>query len=137
MGLKTIKMEWYLCSSAPCVLFCPNTVFQNPMSKTSCQKYRKTIITQKSTCHTKFLHSALQLAHPQSYMCRFSSLFKCFFPVKISFFIFCQGELSKQPKIAHFFIFTGKNDQINQTSVTTGLGHQMPVWGYVSQTDLT
>ena len=47
MGLKTIKMEWDLCSSPPWVPFYPYTMFQNPMPKPSCQKSRKTIITQK------------------------------------------------------------------------------------------
>ena len=40
-------MEWNLCSSPPCIPFHPYTMFQNPMPKPSCQKSRKTIITQK------------------------------------------------------------------------------------------
>ena len=47
MGLKTIKMEWDLCSSPSCVPFYPYTMFQNPMPKPSCIKLRKTIITQQ------------------------------------------------------------------------------------------
>ena len=47
MGLKSIKIEWDLYSSAPWVPFYPYTIFQNPVSKPSCQKSRKTIITQK------------------------------------------------------------------------------------------
>ena len=31
---------------------------------------------------------------------------------------------------------TGKNDRVNCTSVSTCLGHQMPLWGYSSQPDL-
>ena len=46
-GVKTIKMEWDICSSPPWVQFYPYTMFQNPMPKPSCQKSRKTIITQK------------------------------------------------------------------------------------------
>ena len=75
-------MGWDLCSSPPWVPFYPYTMFQNPIPIPSCQKFRKTIITEKSTCHTKFSHSALCLAHPKTYMWRFSSLFKHFFPVK-------------------------------------------------------
>ena len=47
MGLKTIKMEWDLCSSPPWVPFYPYTMFQYPMPKPSCKISRKTIITQK------------------------------------------------------------------------------------------
>ena len=47
MGLKTIKIEWDLCSSPPWVPFYPYTMFQNPLPKPSCQKSRKIIITQK------------------------------------------------------------------------------------------
>ena len=84
----------------------------------------------KSTCHTKFWHSALQLAYHKTYLCRFSSLFKYFVPVQIDVFsFFCQGELSKQPKILNFVGLTGKNDQVNWMSVSTDLGHQMPLWG--------
>ena len=47
MGLNTIKMEWDICSSPPLVQFYPYTMFQNSIPKPSCQKSRKTIITQK------------------------------------------------------------------------------------------
>ena len=46
-GVKTIKMAWDLCSSSPCIPFYPYTMFQNPVPKPSCQKFRKTIITEK------------------------------------------------------------------------------------------
>ena len=46
-GLKTIKMKWDLCSSPSCIPFYPYTMFQTPMPKPSCQKFRKTLITQK------------------------------------------------------------------------------------------
>ena len=59
----------------------------------------------KSTCHTKFWHSALQLACPTTYMCRFSSLSKHFFPLQIHFFHFLLGELTKQSNISHFVDF--------------------------------
>ena len=104
MGLKTIKMKWDLCSSVPCVPFYPYTTFQN---HTFLSKLQETRITEKSTCPTKFSHSALQSAYPKTYMCRLSSLFKHFFPVQIdiSFFIFCQGKFSKQANISHFVDF--------------------------------
>ena len=47
MGLKTIKIEWDLCSNPPWVWFYHYTMFLNPMPQPSCQKSRKTIITQK------------------------------------------------------------------------------------------
>ena len=40
-------MEWGLCSSPPCVPFYPYTMLQNAMPKPSCQKSRKTIVTEK------------------------------------------------------------------------------------------
>ena len=33
MGLKTIKMEWDLCTSPPWIPFYPYTMFQYPMPK--------------------------------------------------------------------------------------------------------
>ena len=103
-------MEWELCSSPFWVPFYPYTMFQNPVSKPSCQKSRQTIITQKVFVTQSFQHSTLQSAYPKSYRCRFPSLFKQFFPVQIDFFlIFCQEELSKQPKNSHFVDFDCKN----------------------------
>ena len=107
MGLKTIKMKWDLCSSAPWVPFYPYTTFQN---HTFLSKLQKTRITEKSTCLTKFSHSALQLVYLKTYMCRFWSLFKHFLPVYIDifylfFFFFGQGEFSKQAKISYFVDF--------------------------------
>ena len=40
-------MEWDLCSSAPCVPFYHYITFDNSMPKSSCQKSRKTRITEK------------------------------------------------------------------------------------------
>ena len=103
-------MEWNLFSSPPWVPFYPYTWFQNPIHRLSCQKSRETHHNLKSTCHTNFSHSALQLAYPKTYMCRFSSLSKHFFPLQIDFFfIFFQGELRKQPKISHFVDFDLEN----------------------------
>ena len=47
-----------LCSSAPWVPFYPYTTFQNPMSRASSKKSRKTIITQKvlATQSSKIVH---------------------------------------------------------------------------------
>ena len=47
MGLKTMKMGWDLCSSPPWVAFYPHTMFWNPISRPSCKKSRKTMITPK------------------------------------------------------------------------------------------
>ena len=57
------------------------------VSKPSYQNFRRKIHHKsESICHTKFLHSALQSAHPKTYMCRYSRLFKHIFPVKIEIF---------------------------------------------------
>ena len=63
----------------------------------------------KSTCHTRFSHSVLQLAYRLAYMCRFATLCEHFFPVQIDVFsVFCQKEFRKQPKFHILFILTGK-----------------------------
>ena len=73
-------------------------------------KMQKNYNNSKSTWHTKFSHIALQSAYPKTYMCRFASLCKHFFPVQIDFFsVFCQGEFRKQPKFYMLLILTGKN----------------------------
>ena len=46
-GVKTMKMGWNICSSLLSVQFYPYTMFQNPTSRPSSKKWRKTIITQK------------------------------------------------------------------------------------------
>ena len=109
MGLKTIKIECDLCSNPPWIWFYPYTMFLNPMPQPSCQKSRKTIITQKVHVRQSS-HSALWLEYPKTYMCRFSSLFVHFFPVQIDFFyFFCQGNQANSQKFHILLILTGKN----------------------------
>ena len=106
MGLKNIKMKWDLCSSPPCIPFYPYTMFHNPMPKPFCQKFRETLITQKVlvTQSSNILHCNWHIQKPicadfQAFSNTFS-MFKLTF-----FFIFCQGEFSKQPKSSHFVDF--------------------------------
>ena len=74
-----------------------------PYASTFLSKIKKSHHNLKSTCQTKFAHSA---CIPKTYMCRFSSLFVHFFPVQIDIFsFFSLGEWSKQPKISHFVDF--------------------------------
>ena len=103
-------MQWDLCSSAPCVPFYLYTPFHNPMPKPSCQKSRKTKITEKVLLIIQSSNIVHYDQHTQKPACAdFQNLFKHFFPVQINifyfFFIFCQGEFSKQPKISHFVDF--------------------------------
>ena len=46
-GVQNHEMGWDICSSPPWVPFYPYTMFQNPISRPSHRKCRKTIITQK------------------------------------------------------------------------------------------
>ena len=63
----------------------------------------------KSTCHTKFWHSALWSGYPKTYMCRFASLCKHFFPVQIDIFsVFLRGELRKQAYFTFCWLWLGK-----------------------------
>ena len=103
MGLKTIKIEWDLCSNPPWIWFYPYTMFLNPMPQPSCQKSRKTIITQKVLVRQSSHIVHCDWHSTNTCMCRFSSLFVHFFPVQID--IFCQGEWSKQPKFSWILWF--------------------------------
>ena len=92
MGLKTIKMEWDLCTSPPWIPFHPYTMFQNPMPKPFCQKSRKTIISQKVlvTQSSNIVHCN---QHTQKPICTdFQTVSYTFSLYKLTFlFIFCQG----------------------------------------------
>ena len=109
-GVKSIKMEWDLCSSPPWVPFYHNTMFQNPMHKPSCQKSRKTIITQKVFV-TQSAHIVHCNWHTQKPICvDFQALSNTFSLFKLMFFsIICWGKLRKQPKISHFIDFDWEN----------------------------
>ena len=109
MGLKTIKMGWDICSSPPLVPFYPYTMFQNPISRPSSKKWRKTI-TQKVlvTQSSNMVHCD---QHTQKPVCADLEAFSnTFFLFKLTFFqFFCQEEFRKQPKFHILLILTGKN----------------------------
>ena len=106
MGLKTIKIEWDLCSNPPWVWFYHYTMFPNPMPQPSCQKSRKTIITQKVLVRQSS-HIVHCDWHSQKPICTDFQAFLYTFPyTNWHFFIFfCLVEWSKQPKISHFVDF--------------------------------
>ena len=82
MGLKTITMAWDLCSSPLWVPFYPYTMFQNPIPRPSCQKPRKTIITQKVLV-TQSSHIVYCVWHTQKPLWADLQAFSnTFFPVK-------------------------------------------------------
>ena len=98
-------MAWNLWSSAAWIAFYPYTTFQNPMSKPSCQKTRKTIITQKVLV-TKSSNTVHCDQHTQKPVCAdFQAFSNTFSLLKLMFFKFLLGELNKQPKFSHFVDF--------------------------------
>ena len=102
-------MDWDLCSNPPWVPFYPYTMFQNPMPKPYCQNIKIKHNNSKSTCHTKFSHSALRSAYPKTYMHRFSSLFKHFSLYKLTFFSFLvRGSSANSQKFHILLILTWK-----------------------------
>ena len=93
-------MEWYLWSNVPWVPLYPSTMFQNPMSKPSSQKSRKTIITQKVLVKQSSNIVCCDL-HTQKLICvNFYTFSNSFFLLKLTFFNLLSGELSKQPKMS-------------------------------------
>ena len=105
-------MEWDLCSSPPCIPFYPYTMFQNPMPKPSCQKSRKTIITQKVllTQSSNIVHCNW---HTQKPICAdfqaFSNTFSLF---KLMFFHFLSGGVKQRAKNFTFcWFWLGKMHQ--------------------------
>ena len=110
MGFKTMKMEWDVCSSPPWVPFYPYTMFQNPISRPSHKKGRKTIISQKvlvtqnsNIVHCDWHTQKLLCADLQAFVKSFSLCIMTFFSV------FCQREFRKLPKFHILLILTGKN----------------------------
>ena len=67
----------------------------------------------------------MQLAYPETYMCIFGSLCKCFFPVQIDIFsvLFCQGELRKQSNFTFCWFWLGK---MHRNCLSVGI---FRVWG--------
>ena len=110
MGFKTIKMVWDVCSSSPWVPLYPYIMFQNPTSRPSHKKCRKTIITQKVlvTQSSNIVHCDW---HTQKPICADLQAFANTFSLcKLTFFsVFCQGEFRKQPNSHILLILTGKN----------------------------
>ena len=101
-GKKAINMEWDLCSSAPWVPLYPFTTFQNPMSKPSCQKSRKTIITQKVlvTQSSNIVHCNL---HTQKPICvKFQTYSNTLPLLKLTFFNFMSGGVKQTAKDVTF-----------------------------------
>ena len=98
-GVKSIKMEWDLCSSPPWVPFYHNTMFQNPMHKPSLSKIKKNHHNSKVFV-TQSAHIVHCNWHTQKPICvDFQALSNTFSRSKLMFFsIICWGTLRKQPK---------------------------------------
>ena len=125
MGLKTIEMGWDLCSSPPWVPFYPYTMFQNPISRPSCQKWRKTITTQKVlvTQSSNIMHCDW---HTQNLYVQIFKPLWTLFPCWIwCFFIFCQGEFRN----AWMSVWPTVSPNVMMTWHSTALDHQMPIPG--------
>ena len=110
MGLKTIKIEWDLCSNPPWVWFYHYTMFLNPMPQPSCQKSRKTIITQKVLVRQSSHIVTLWLACQKPICTDFQAFLYTFSLYKLTFFhfFFWWSEANSQ-KFHILLILTGKN----------------------------
>ena len=110
MGLKTIKIEWDLCSNPPWIWFYPYTMFLNPMPQPSCQKSRKTIITQKVLVRQSS-HIVHCNRHSQKPICAdFQAFLYTFSLYKLTFFhFFVKGSEANSQKFHILLILTGKN----------------------------
>ena len=98
-------MEWNLCNSAPWVPFYPYAMFQNPMSKPSCQTSRKTIITQKVlvTQSSNIVHCDMHIQKP---ICvDFQAFPNTFSLLKLTFFNFLSGGVKQTEFILQFVDF--------------------------------
>ena len=98
-------MEWGLCSSCPWVPFHPYTMFQNPTSRPSSKKSRKTIMTQKGFVPHSFniVHCN---QHTQKPICAdLEAFFNTFSLLKLMFFHFLSGGVKETSKISHFVDF--------------------------------
>ena len=85
--------RWDVCSSPLWVPFYPYTMFQNPISRPSSKKWRKTIITQKElvTQSSNIVHCNW---HSQKPICADLQAFaNTFSLLKLMFFSFFVGEL--------------------------------------------
>ena len=107
MGFKTMKMEWDICSSPPCIPFYPLTMFQNPKPQPSYKKCRKTIISQNilATQSSNIMHCN---RHTQKPICADLQAFANTFSLcKLMgfFFIFLSGGVQETAKILHYVDF--------------------------------
>ena len=111
MELKTIKMEWDICSSPPCITFYPYTMFQNPMHKASSQKSRKTIVTHKVLV-TESSNIVLCDWHTQKAVCAYFQAFSNNFSLlKLMWFFFSffiRGSEVNSQNFHILLILTGK-----------------------------
>ena len=108
-------MEWNLYSSPHWVPFYYYTMFQNPM-----HKKKINIITQKVlvTQSSNMVHCNW---HTQKPICADMQAFLNTFPCSNwCFFIFCQGELRKQPKFTFCWFWLGKMHQNGFSGVYLG-----------------
>ena len=102
-----VKLTWYSTTLDP---FYPSTMFQNPMSKPSCHKSRKTIITQKVlvTQSSNIMHCNW---HTQkSISADFQAFLNTFSSFKLTFFYFFVRRSSTKSHKFHILlmILTGK-----------------------------
>ena len=104
-------MEWDLCSHPSCIPFNIYTMFQNPMPKPSCQKSRKTIITQKVlvTQSSNIVHCDWHTQKPIT--ANFQAFSNTFSLYKLMwfFFHFLSGGVQQTAKISHFVDFDWEN----------------------------
>ena len=111
MQLKTIAMGYSLCSSPPLVPFYPYNMFQNPILRPSCNKSRKTKITQKVlvTQSSDIVHCNWHAHKP---VCAdiqaFSNTFFLFQLTDFLFFFFSGGVKEKAKNFTFCWFWLGK-----------------------------
>ena len=100
-------------------------MFQNPISRPSCQKWRKTITTQKVlvTQSSNIMHCDW---HTRNLYVQIFKPLWTLFPCWIwCFFIFCQGEFRN----AWMSVWPTVSPNVMMTWQSTALDHQMPIPG--------
>ena len=112
MWFKTMKMEGDICSSPPWVPFYPYTLFQNPISRPSHRKCRKTIITQKVlvTQNSNIVHCDWHTQKPVS--ADLQAFANTFSLCKLTFFqCFVRGSLGNSQNFTFCWFWLGKMHQ--------------------------
>ena len=116
-----MNMGLDLCSSHPWVPFYPYTMFQNPISIPSCQKSRKTMITQKVlvTQSSNIVHCDW---HTQKLLCAYIQAFwNTFSLLKLTFFSFLSGRVKETAKNFTFcWFWVGKMHQNGLSGIYVG-----------------